>query len=124
MPALKKSSLLALLWVGVLFWESSVPGDPLKPLPFANFDKLVHLVIYSVLGFLLAMSLVKDWKAKSLYWIFFISVIAASLYGVSDEYHQSFVPFRSCDIWDWTADTIGASAGAFLYLALLPKRKI
>ena len=32
-----------------------------------------------------------------------------SIYGVSDEFHQYFVPGRSCDFLDWGADTLGAT---------------
>jgi VanZ family protein len=31
---------------------------------------------------------------------------------VVDEIHQSFVPGRDANVWDWVADTLGALAGA------------
>jgi len=34
-----------------------------------------------------------------------------SLYGVSDEVHQAFVPFRDSNWHDWLADTLGATIG-------------
>ena len=40
------------------------------------------------------------------------AVLIASLYGVSDEYHQRFVPGRMFDVLDMVADALGASAGA------------
>jgi VanZ family protein len=43
-----------------------------------------------------------------------VSIAFCSLYGASDEWHQSFVVGRSSDILDWLADTSGASAGIFL----------
>jgi VanZ family protein len=33
----------------------------------------------------------------------------SSLYGISDELHQSFVPGRTPDVHDWIADTWGAA---------------
>jgi VanZ family protein len=43
------------------------------------------------------------------------TVLFCSLIGVSDEWHQSFVPGRSGnDVWDWTADTIGGLLAAML----------
>ncbi|MDR0991105.1 MAG: VanZ family protein [Propionibacteriaceae bacterium] len=42
------------------------------------------------------------------------AVVLASLYGVTDEFHQSFVPGRSPDPKDWMVDTIGAICGVVL----------
>ena len=39
------------------------------------------------------------------------SHLLASLYGVSDEVHQAFVPFRNSSWLDWLADTVGAVLG-------------
>lgn len=43
----------------------------------------------------------------------------ASLYGITDEFHQIFTPGRSCDPMDWLVDTIAAGIGALAcYFAL------
>ena len=47
-----------------------------------------------------------------------MAVVAASLYGASDEWHQAFVPLRSSDIHDWIGDTIGAAVGAAVCSAI------
>ena len=44
-----------------------------------------------------------------------LSVVSASLYGISDEIHQYFVPFRDGDILDAIANTLGALCGVYLY---------
>ena len=41
-----------------------------------------------------------------------VAVVLATLYGVSDEFHQLFVPGRSADRYDVLADCMGATAGA------------
>lgn len=43
-----------------------------------------------------------------------LAVLLASLYGVSDEVHQAFVPGRSADLLDWLADTAGAAVAVSL----------
>ena len=43
-----------------------------------------------------------------------LSTLIASLYGASDEFHQIFVPARTCDPADWLVDTIAALLGALL----------
>jgi VanZ family protein len=40
------------------------------------------------------------------------AVVISTLYGVSDEYHQLFVPGRSFDVFDMLADFIGSVVGA------------
>ena len=44
-----------------------------------------------------------------------LSILSASLYGISDEIHQYFVPFREADIFDGIADIIGAICGVWVY---------
>jgi VanZ family protein len=42
----------------------------------------------------------------------FFSILTASLYGVTDEVHQLFVPFRESSWQDWLADATGSGLGA------------
>ena len=41
-----------------------------------------------------------------------LAVLISTLYGVSDELHQSFVPGRTADAWDVLKDLAGAAVGA------------
>ena len=40
------------------------------------------------------------------------AVVVATLYGISDEFHQYFVPPRQVEVRDVLADAIGASLAA------------
>jgi VanZ family protein len=40
------------------------------------------------------------------------AIVTVSLYGMTDEVHQAFVPLRESDWQDWLADTAGAVIGA------------
>lgn len=41
--------------------------------------------------------------------------IAISIWGITTEFIQQFwIPGRSFDLWDWAADTIGASIAFFI----------
>jgi len=54
----------------------------------------------------------------------YFAIIFCSLYGASDEFHQSFVPNRDCTLADWATDTAGAAAAmAFIALTLRIKKK-
>jgi VanZ family protein len=43
------------------------------------------------------------------------ALLAASLFGVTDEWHQAYVPGRAPDVFDWVADTWGAAVAVALY---------
>ena len=45
-----------------------------------------------------------------------MATICSLLYGISDEYHQSFVPGREAGVADAIADTIGGFLGVWIYL--------
>jgi len=44
-----------------------------------------------------------------------LSIVSASLYGISDEIHQYFVPYRDASIFDVIANCFGAICGVYLY---------
>ena len=92
---------LAALWAAVIFAASSQPGSAVG-LP-SPWDKLAHMLAYAVLAWLLRKS------GLSPFW----AIALAVLYGVSDEWHQSFVPGRFCDATDLLADAAGALFGSF-----------
>ncbi len=100
------SLLLALVWMGLLFYLSHQPSLP-TPMLFTYQDKLFHATAYGILGFLLLGSRTPSVQGYTNAQIK-VSVLIASLYGISDEFHQYFVPGRSSEVLDWVADTVGA----------------
>ena len=44
-----------------------------------------------------------------------MAVGVTSLYGATDEWHQSYVPGRYAEVADWVADTLGALLATVLY---------
>ncbi|WP_114313987.1 VanZ family protein [Thermus caldifontis] len=86
--------------MGLLWWLSSQPATGVGlPHPW---DKGAHFLAYGLLGFLLGVAL-RDFRPA-----FFL----AALYGVVDEWHQSFVPGREAFGLDLLADFLGAYLGA------------
>jgi len=74
------------------------------------FDKVLHFFEYGIFGFLLYFALAGErWEGKPLLPAFMIG----SIYGISDEFHQYFVPTRECDVFDFLADAAGSGSGAF-----------
>jgi VanZ family protein len=108
--------LALLLYCGFIYWLSAQQALP-KIEWFAHQDKLHHFTAYFVMG-ILAWRGFKH-RVKMPIILALTSIVFCSLYAVSDEWHQSFVVGRSSDVFDWLADTLGASAGVLL----LHKRK-
>jgi len=91
------------------------------PSPF-GVDKVAHFVEYGVLGFLLARLIVNVQSTFSRGFLLVLVVILATLYGISDEVHQAFVPGRNASPLDVTADGLGGLMGAVIYKRSIHKR--
>jgi VanZ family protein len=119
---LKYFDALALLfYCSVIFWLSHQPSLPL-PMLFEYQDKLHHFTAYFIMG-LLAWRNFRHF-VKLPYLLAIISIVFCSLYGVSDEWHQSFVEGRTSDSMDWLADTVGATVAIFLLTRLIPQQTL
>lgn len=106
-------------WMGVIFFLSGQPRLPtLFTLPDFQ-DIFGHFVVYAVLVLLLRRALAGADVPHPDLWAF----AAALLYGISDEFHQSFVPGRHPDIFDVLTDALGAGA-ALVALTLCARRSI
>jgi len=97
------------LQMAIIFGASSIPN--LGKLPGGISDKSGHSIGYALLAALFLRAFARGrlrdvtWRRAS------AAVILATLYGVSDEFHQVFVPGRSADRYDVLADCIGATLG-------------
>ncbi|MBI4682809.1 MAG: VanZ family protein [Nitrospirae bacterium] len=101
--------LLTIGYMGIIFFLSSQNNIPLPKLP-TNFDKVIHMCAYIPLAYLLYLSLKKSGISK---YVFVSALILASIYGITDELHQTFVPGRDASVGDVLADTLGAFLGSF-----------
>ena len=98
-------------YCGLIYWLSDQPSIPL-PMLFEYQDKLHHFAAYFVMAFLARRSF--KHFVRSPVTLVIISLAFCSLYGVSDEWHQSFVEGRTADSLDWLADTIGSAIAVLL----------
>jgi len=93
----------------------SAQSNPLPEITTRVWDKLLHTIEYAGLAVLLARALLRE--GISVGRAFVVAAVAASLYGASDEFHQSFVPGRDATPRDWAADTVGGIIGAVGFAA-------
>lgn len=109
---LKILDILALLfYCAIIFWLSDQPSLPL-PMLFEYQDKLHHATAYFIMA-MLAWRTIRHFVTPP-FVLAIVSIIFCSLYGISDEWHQSFVEGRVADSLDWLADTVGATLAMLL----------
>jgi len=97
-----------------IFWQSSNPGL-INITLFPYGDKVMHFLAYGLLSILTLRDLQEEkpfWSAPK---IRLIAILFSSLYGLSDEFHQSFVPERFASIGDFIADCCGSIVGCIFY---------
>ena len=104
--------------VAVLFFLSSQPGGTFGHWLDHPVDKVVHAIAFAGLGWSLCVWIrgARWQRGKLLYAI--IVVVCVSVFGATDEFHQSFVPGRSVSAGDWLADTCGGIIAVLSYLAV------
>jgi VanZ family protein len=105
-----------IVYMAAIFHFSS-QSDPLPVLTAHVWDKLLHTVEYTGLAVLFSRAL--DGEGLDWRWVAPLTVLLVSAYGVSDEWHQSFVPLRTPDVFDWLTDTLAGAIGASLWLLWL-----
>ena len=119
MPRLSKRPLIwfsvLVVWYGILWILSSIEGNS-APQRIPHLDKFQHFAYFLGGGFFVAGWLFRlrpaspDWKK-----IIATAIAILAVLGALDEWHQCYTPGRSgADLWDWLADLLGASAGAFI----------
>ena len=126
--------LAVIAWMIVIFWFSAQPSnrsltasDPITDAVIAFFHpgyenlspdeqfelhesfsfyvrKTAHFTIYAILGSLLLSALNEHLPARS---SFPAAFVTGTLYAVSDEIHQAFVPGRACQARDVLIDSLG-----------------
>jgi VanZ family protein len=101
-------------WMSVIFVLSSIPS---LHVPFAHsYDfllrKLAHIGEYAVLTVALSWAFQMYTGSRVRAWL--LAALAAALYGVSDEWHQSWILGRSGSFRDVGIDTVGIAASYVL----------
>ncbi len=119
--------IFALYWLPVLlyclliFIQSSYPVTQNLP-SIPHMDKLAHAGAYALLGFLLCRAFQTTRIQKSAVLLVTLSALVSSLYGISDEIHQYFVPSRMADIADVAANSVGSFLGAIAAQIILNRQ--
>ena len=111
----------AVLYAGVIFFFSaqSHPEDQLPSFLLRNVsDKVLHAVEYGILSLLCYRAFRGAAGPAVARQAVVLAIVTASVYGLTDEVHQAFVPLREASWQDWLADTIGAVIGAMSWRSI------
>ncbi len=101
----------AVVYVGLIFAVSSIPGSVFCVMPLKIFDKAAHAVEFTGLGLFLMIafrgSLPDTLKRHAV----LFAMGAGFLVGIMDELYQLTVPGRAVEFLDWVADVVGVVVG-------------
>jgi VanZ family protein len=100
MKYLIKFWLPVLVYLVLIFILSSSPKAVFTETEIPFFDKFLHTIEYAVLAFLLIRELKNSRLLLSDRDFILLTVVLATLYGISDEFHQHFVPNRIASLGD------------------------
>jgi VanZ family protein len=106
----------AILTAALIFWLSHQPDLPEPP---GNVpDKVAHALEYGFFMLTLVYATTRGFEPALRRTTRIVAALAiAVLYGISDEFHQSFTG-RDPSAFDWLADVVGALLMALLIAAL------
>lgn len=102
--------------------QQVMPGVSTAILTFL-VRKSAHIIAYFILGILMYRALCINiccWRART---VASLALLSCSLYAVTDEIHQLFVPGRSGELRDVMIDSIAALVGVGL-CAWLMRRQV
>jgi VanZ family protein len=124
---ISKGSLIAwyalpvVVYCGLIFYFSSQSGIDLPS--FSQSDKMLHLMEYAVLGGLAYRFFQRLLPGKTPAFVVMVAFLFALVYGLSDEFHQSFVSGRDSSWFDILADGAGGYFGARLTMLVFRKER-
>ncbi|WP_254778836.1 MULTISPECIES: VanZ family protein [unclassified Bacillus (in: firmicutes)] len=102
---------MALIWM-----MSSLPSNQFVELPASDVDHFMkeslHLIEFGILYMLFVVAVLSTGRELTPRLNMVLALISI-LYGLTDEIHQSFYPYRSSTLIDFVKDTIGVSVGYF-----------
>jgi VanZ family protein len=102
--------------MAAIFAVSGIPN--LGPLPANTSDKVAHVAAYALLGVLLTRAVAGvAWAGYTIHAVR-RAWVGATLYALSDELHQAFVPGRAPSVGDLIADALGAALGTLVALGI------
>ena len=103
--------------MAAIFFVSGMSSPPLLPdstSEDAPSDVTAHFLVYVALGGALLRGVSGAEWARVTATGALLAALLGAVYGLTDEFHQSFVRCRTAELRDVAADALGSAAGAGL----------
>ena len=113
---------LLVAWMALIFALSSIPNNFAESDSAIPAGKIAHGIEFAVLALILAWLARQRGYRRAI--AFAAAVVLSTLYGVTDEVHQRFVPGRDVSRPDLAADVIGAIAGASMAIVVASRELV
>ncbi|MHB8789259.1 MAG: VanZ family protein [Desulfobulbaceae bacterium] len=110
--------------MGIIFFLSHQPGTTLQLSLPPGADKLGHALLYAVLAGASLLALDPGHKRRTPVRAGLLVVLFCLVYGISDEFHQWFIPGRAPSGGDLLADTAGAAIAVAGWLRHVARRRL
>ena len=138
--------IITLAVMAFIFIQSALPGhvsgaesgffvSMLHELTHVDFDvlslivrKTAHFTEYMILGISLAVNMM-DWRKSkgtdmSVFALWRTAWMIGTIYAVTDEIHQYFVPERACAVTDMMIDSAGVAVGVGIMLLIAYNKRV
>ncbi|MCM8795222.1 MAG: VanZ family protein [Candidatus Omnitrophica bacterium] len=102
------------VWMGIIFYFSSLPAEAIPHLFFYQ-DIFFHLFNYFLLVYFFSRAIKNTFYSLSFKKRVYFCIIFGIIYGLSDEFHQFFVPGRDMSMGDLLFDGLGSLLGSLFY---------
>lgn len=111
------------VYLALLFYSGLIRLGRLPQVGFIATDKLLHALAFGGLAVLVARA--THWFRSELpiRKKLFLGALGSSFAGMMLEVLQAFTSFRSADLWDWVADTVGAVLAVLACQGLLVRSR-
>lgn len=104
----------ATVYAALIFFLSHQSQPLGSKFPTLVSDYVLHLVEYAGLTLTVIWGLTSGFRKVVSLQLVAVACLVTSLYGATDEFHQSFIPFREASLSDLTMDVLGALVTGFL----------
>lgn len=114
-------SVPVLAYAGLIFLLSSISKFPEAVPSFFGFNKLAHFSEYYFFGYVICRWLFAERNHFANRHALVLTIVIGTCYGLSDEWHQTFVPGRNATLWDALFDALGVVTAAVTYPLIIKK---